>query len=60
MRQHKWLNGVKEYECEIMYHTGKPNVVVDTLSHKMTSIPFQDLFLRMIIMTPLLDMIKGA
>ena len=31
MRQRRWLELVKEYGCEILYHPGKENLVVDAL-----------------------------
>ena len=34
MRQHRWLNVVKDYDCDILYHPGKANVVADSLSCK--------------------------
>ncbi|GJS99980.1 putative nucleotidyltransferase, ribonuclease H [Tanacetum coccineum] len=34
MRQRRWLDIVKDYDCEILYHPGKANVVVDALSRK--------------------------
>ena len=34
MRQRRWLDLVKDYDCEINYHLGKTNVVADTLSRK--------------------------
>ena len=34
MRQQRWLELVKDYGCEILYHPGKGNVVVDTLSRR--------------------------
>ncbi|KAM6587442.1 hypothetical protein CsatA_010047 [Cannabis sativa] len=34
MRQRCWLEVVKDYDCEILYHPGKANVVVDALSRK--------------------------
>ncbi|PON37319.1 Ribonuclease H-like domain containing protein, partial [Parasponia andersonii] len=34
MRQRRWLELVKDYDCEIYYHTGKANVVADALSRK--------------------------
>lgn len=37
MRQKRWLELVKDYDCTIHYHPGKVNVVVDTLSRKMGS-----------------------
>ncbi|KAM6566176.1 hypothetical protein CsatA_025304 [Cannabis sativa] len=34
MRQRRWLELVKDYDCEIMYHPGKANVVADALSRR--------------------------
>ncbi|GJZ41196.1 putative reverse transcriptase domain-containing protein [Tanacetum coccineum] len=34
MRQHPWLDLLSDYDCEIRYHPGKVNVVVDALSQK--------------------------
>ena len=34
MRQRRWLELVKDYDCEILYHPGKANVVVDALSRR--------------------------
>ncbi|KAJ9539430.1 hypothetical protein OSB04_032163 [Centaurea solstitialis] len=34
MRQRRWLDVVKDYDCEILYHPGKANVVADALSRK--------------------------
>ena len=34
MRQRRWLELVKDYDCEILYHLGKANHVADTLSRK--------------------------
>src|SRR5262249_29330256 len=36
MRQRHWLELVKDYDCEILYHPGKANVVADALSRKST------------------------
>ncbi|KAL0534735.1 hypothetical protein IC582_029028 [Cucumis melo] len=35
MRQRRWLELVKDYDCEILYHPGKANVVADVLSRKV-------------------------
>jgi hypothetical protein len=32
MRQKRWLELIKDYELEVHYHSGKANVVADTLS----------------------------
>ncbi|KAL5547540.1 hypothetical protein UlMin_002771 [Ulmus minor] len=37
MRQRRWLELVKDYDCEILYHPGKANKVADALSRKSTT-----------------------
>ncbi|GJZ09498.1 hypothetical protein Tco_0543781, partial [Tanacetum coccineum] len=34
MHQRRWLELFSDYECEIKYHLGRENVVVDALSRK--------------------------
>ncbi|GJY96386.1 putative reverse transcriptase domain-containing protein [Tanacetum coccineum] len=34
MRQRRWIELLSDYDCEIRYHLGKANVVVDALSRK--------------------------
>ena len=51
---------VKDYDCEILYHPGKANVVVDALSHKTVSAPIRDVCLRKTMISPLLDITKEA
>nr|GFA97977.1 putative reverse transcriptase domain-containing protein [Tanacetum cinerariifolium] len=34
MRQRRWIELFSDYDCDICYHTGKGNVVVDALSRK--------------------------
>lgn len=51
---------VKDYDCEILYHPGKANVVVDALSRKAKSAPIQDICMRLTVMTLVLDTIREA
>ncbi|XP_070039939.1 uncharacterized protein [Nicotiana tomentosiformis] len=37
LRQHRWLELLKDYDITILYHPGKANVVVDALSRKAES-----------------------
>ena len=37
MRQRRWLELVKDYDCEILYHPGKANQVADALSRKTSA-----------------------
>ena len=37
LRQWRWLELLKDYDCIIDYHPGKANVVADALSRKMIS-----------------------
>ncbi|KAI3672993.1 hypothetical protein L6452_39099 [Arctium lappa] len=37
MRQQRWMELLKDYDCEILYHPGKANVVADALSRKEKS-----------------------
>jgi hypothetical protein len=34
MRQRRWIELIKDFELEVHYHTGKANVIADTLSRK--------------------------
>ncbi|GJU18305.1 putative reverse transcriptase domain-containing protein [Tanacetum coccineum] len=37
MRQRRWIELFRDYNCEIRYHLGKANVVADALSRERTS-----------------------
>ncbi|GJS21546.1 putative reverse transcriptase domain-containing protein [Tanacetum coccineum] len=41
MRQHRWLELLSDYDCEIRYHPGKANVIVDALSRKEREPPLR-------------------
>ena len=34
MRQRRWVELLNDYECEILYHPGKANVVANALGRK--------------------------
>ena len=34
LRQRRWMELIKDYDCVIDYHPGKANVVADDLSRK--------------------------
>ena len=34
LRQKRWLELLKDYDCTILYHPGKTNVIADALSRK--------------------------
>ena len=51
---------VKNYDCEVVYQLGKANVVDDALSYKAFAAPIRDIFVRMKIVTPLLEQIREA
>ncbi|GJU79994.1 putative reverse transcriptase domain-containing protein [Tanacetum coccineum] len=48
MRQHRWLELLSDYNCEIHYHPGKANVVADALSRKERIKPLR---VRALVMT---------
>ena len=51
MRQCRWLDVMKDYDCEIIYHPGK----ADALSRKVVATPIRDTCLRMTVITLLLE-----
>ncbi|GKB60592.1 putative reverse transcriptase domain-containing protein [Tanacetum coccineum] len=55
MRQHRWLELLSDYDCDIRYHPGKANVVVDALSHKERIEPLR---VRALVMRIGLDLPK--
>ncbi|GJV50569.1 putative reverse transcriptase domain-containing protein [Tanacetum coccineum] len=55
IRQRQWLELLSDYDCEIRYHLGKANVVVDALSRKERIKPLR---VRALVMTISLDLPK--
>ena len=60
MRQRQWLDVVRDYDCEILYRSGKANVVVDALNHKAVTTLIRGICLKMTMITPLLKRIREA
>ncbi|GKB61223.1 putative reverse transcriptase domain-containing protein [Tanacetum coccineum] len=48
LRQQRWIGLLSDYDCEILYHPGKANVVADALSRKERNRP---LCVRALVMT---------
>nr|GEX89913.1 hypothetical protein [Tanacetum cinerariifolium] len=55
MRQHRWLELLSDYDCEICYHLGKANAVADALSRKEQIKPLP---IQALVMTIGLDLRK--
>nr|GEY68791.1 putative reverse transcriptase domain-containing protein [Tanacetum cinerariifolium] len=53
MGQRRWLELLSDYDCDIHYHLGKANVVVDTLSRKEREPPLR---VRALVMNIGLDL----
>ncbi|GJT56404.1 putative ribonuclease H-like domain-containing protein [Tanacetum coccineum] len=60
MRQLRWLDLVKDYYCEILYHPGKANVVADALSRKTRHDSLLVKSLQMVITPDFYEYIKTA
>ena len=46
MRQRRWLELIKDYNLEVHYHPGNPNVVADALSRKSHQVEEESLSLN--------------
>ncbi|KAD4179563.1 hypothetical protein E3N88_28154 [Mikania micrantha] len=60
MRQRRWIELLKDYDCEILYHPGKANVVADALSRKEEHEPIRVTAMKIVISSDLVDQIKEA
>ncbi|GJZ73541.1 putative reverse transcriptase domain-containing protein [Tanacetum coccineum] len=60
MRQRRWIELFSDYDCEIRYHPGKENVVVDALSRKERVKPKRVRAMNMILQSSIKDRILAA
>ena len=60
MRQRRWSDVVKDYDCEIPYHPGKAIVVADALSRKTHSVLLRVPLMRLTVRTSLFDLIRQS
>ncbi|GKD35353.1 putative reverse transcriptase domain-containing protein [Tanacetum coccineum] len=60
MRQRHWIELFSDYDCEIRYHPGKANVVVDALSRKERVKPKRVRAMNMILQSSIKDRIPTA
>ncbi|KAI3792869.1 hypothetical protein L2E82_06760 [Cichorium intybus] len=60
IRQRRWLELIKDYDCDIMYHPGKANVVADALSRKEHCGVTLVKFFRINVISDLIERIKEA
>ncbi|KAI3681174.1 hypothetical protein L6452_35959 [Arctium lappa] len=58
MRQMRWLELLKDYDCELLYHPGKANVVADALSRKDYSESIRATLSRIELVSSLVEKIK--
>ncbi|GKE39168.1 putative reverse transcriptase domain-containing protein [Tanacetum coccineum] len=60
MRQRRWIELFSDYDCEILYHPGKANVVVDALSRKERAKPKRIKAMNMTLQSSIKDKILAA
>ena len=60
MRQRRWLDVVKDYDCVILYHPSKANVITDVLSHKTGSLSLRIKLMKMTVTPLFLEKVKQA
>ncbi|GKG57940.1 hypothetical protein Tco_0589551, partial [Tanacetum coccineum] len=60
MRQPHWIELFSDYDCKILYHPGKANVVADALSWKERVNPKRVRAMNMILQSNIKDRILAA
>ena len=60
MRKRRWLELLKDYDCEILYRPGKCNVVTDALSWKVNRERKRPRALRIEVVSTIMENINKA
>ncbi|KAI3770363.1 hypothetical protein L6452_01492 [Arctium lappa] len=60
MRQRQWLKLLKDYDCELLYHPDKANVVADALSRKDYSGSIRATLSRIELVSSIVEKIKTS
>ncbi|KAI3692763.1 hypothetical protein L6452_32585 [Arctium lappa] len=60
MRQRRWLELLKDYDCDLLYHPGKANVVADALSQKSHGSGIRITLNRIDVVSSLVSNIKAS
>ncbi|KAJ9555226.1 hypothetical protein OSB04_009840 [Centaurea solstitialis] len=60
MRQRRWLELLKDYDCDLLYHPGKANVVADALSRKNYGDSVGVTLNRISVVSSLMERIKAS
>ena len=60
MRQRRWLELLKDYDCDLLYHPGKANVVADALSRRSHNGGICATLNRIYVVSGLIERIKSS
>ncbi|KAI3663975.1 hypothetical protein L6452_45208 [Arctium lappa] len=60
MRQRRWLELLKDYDCDLLYHPGKANVVADALSRRSYDGGIKMSLTRIDVVSSLLERIRAS